>query len=102
MDVEYRESDGMCRKAENELAVNGVDGGKEEKAEEDGERESKSLLGANGRTAAPKRQRSARRKVQWNDRDGNKLVEVLEFQPSDSSDSDEEDDDADPCICTIM
>ncbi|KAK2643742.1 hypothetical protein Ddye_018937 [Dipteronia dyeriana] len=41
-----------------------------------------------------------RRKVQWNDRNGNKLVEVLEFEPSDASDSDDEESDS--CICTIM
>ncbi|KAK4765898.1 hypothetical protein SAY87_007540 [Trapa incisa] len=40
-----------------------------------------------------------RRKVQWNDRNGNNLAEVLEFQPSDSSESDEE---KDSCICTVM
>lgn len=28
-----------------------------------------------------RRQRSSRRRVQWNDRNGNKLVEVLEYQP---------------------
>ncbi|KAK3187665.1 hypothetical protein Dsin_027226 [Dipteronia sinensis] len=41
-----------------------------------------------------------RRKVQWNDRNGDKLVEVLEFEPSDASDSDDEESDS--CICTIM
>lgn len=41
-----------------------------------------------------------RRKVQWNDNNGNKLAEVLEFVPSDASDSDEEDSDS--CVCTIM
>ncbi|KAF3968693.1 hypothetical protein ACB098_02G091400 [Castanea mollissima] len=41
-----------------------------------------------------------RRKVQWNDKNGNKLAEVLEFDPSDASDSDDEDSDS--CICTIM
>ncbi|KAF9673601.1 hypothetical protein SADUNF_Sadunf10G0041100 [Salix dunnii] len=40
------------------------------------------------------------RKVQWNDNNGNKLVEVLEFEPSDDSDSEEEDKDS--CLCTIM
>uniref|UniRef100_A0A7N0U4K8 Uncharacterized protein n=1 Tax=Kalanchoe fedtschenkoi TaxID=63787 RepID=A0A7N0U4K8_KALFE len=40
------------------------------------------------------------RKVQWNDRNGHNLVEVLEFDPSDRSDSDDED--LDSCICTIM
>ncbi|XP_057431230.1 uncharacterized protein LOC130724077 [Lotus japonicus] len=42
-----------------------------------------------------------RLKVQWNDRNGNKLVEVLEYEPSDVSDSDD-DEDSDSCICTIM
>ncbi|XP_022722918.1 uncharacterized protein LOC111280033 [Durio zibethinus] len=41
-----------------------------------------------------------RRKVQWNDKNGNKLAEVLEYQPSDVSDSDVEDSDS--CICIIM
>ncbi|XP_039154969.1 uncharacterized protein LOC120286661 [Eucalyptus grandis] len=41
-----------------------------------------------------------RRKVQWNDSNGNSLTEVLEFQPSEPSDSD--DDDNDSCVCTIM
>uniref|UniRef100_A0A6N2MQP1 Uncharacterized protein n=1 Tax=Salix viminalis TaxID=40686 RepID=A0A6N2MQP1_SALVM len=42
-----------------------------------------------------------RRKVQWNDDNGNKLEEVLEFEPSDTGDSDEENA-ADSCYCTIM
>lgn len=41
-----------------------------------------------------------KRKVQWLDRDGSKLAEILEFQPSDVSDSDEEDSDS--CLCRIM
>lgn len=41
-----------------------------------------------------------RRKVQWNDANGNKLAEILEFQPSDVSDND--DDDSDTCFCRIM
>lgn len=41
-----------------------------------------------------------RMKVQWNDRNGNNLAEVLEFQPSDVSDTEEED--ADSCFCIIM
>lgn len=44
-----------------------------------------------------------RRKVRWNDSHGNELVEVWEFQPSDTSDSDdEEDDDSQACTCAIM
>ncbi|PPD77050.1 hypothetical protein GOBAR_DD26025 [Gossypium barbadense] len=42
-----------------------------------------------------------RRKVQWNDRNGDKLVEIMEFEPSDVSDS-EDDEDKDSCICIIM
>ncbi|CAM8896191.1 unnamed protein product [Rhodiola kirilowii] len=38
--------------------------------------------------------------VQWSDANGNKLAEVLEFQPSDASDSEEEESDA--CLCCIM
>ncbi|XWS53760.1 hypothetical protein CRYUN_Cryun10bG0027900 [Craigia yunnanensis] len=41
-----------------------------------------------------------RRKVQWNDKNGNKLAEILEFEPSDVSDSDDEDSDS--CICNLM
>ncbi|KAE8714651.1 Actin-related protein 2/3 complex subunit 2 [Hibiscus syriacus] len=42
-----------------------------------------------------------RRKVQWNDRNGNKLVEIMEFEPSDVSDSDDVNDE-DSCICIII
>ncbi|CAI8603028.1 unnamed protein product [Vicia faba] len=38
------------------------------------------------------------KRVQWNDMIGNKLVEVVEYEPSDDSDS--EDDDS--CICSLM
>uniref|UniRef100_A0A803LML8 Uncharacterized protein n=1 Tax=Chenopodium quinoa TaxID=63459 RepID=A0A803LML8_CHEQI len=42
------------------------------------------------------------KKVQWNDTNGgNKLAEIVEFQPSDVSDSDD-DEDSDSCFCTIM
>ncbi|KAJ6814470.1 uncharacterized protein M6B38_297795 [Iris pallida] len=72
----------------------------EETEEGDGERDL--LLGSKPKPAlvngggggglAKKRQhqRGSRRRVQWNDRNGNKLVEVLEFQPSDTSDSEDE------------
>ncbi|CAL9061883.1 unnamed protein product [Musa acuminata subsp. burmannicoides] len=72
-------------------------------SDEEGEdRETDSLLtssSVNGGLEG-KQQKSSRRKVQWNDRNGNKLVEVLEFEPSDSSDS--EDEYGDSCICNIM
>ncbi|XP_019433865.1 PREDICTED: uncharacterized protein LOC109340597 [Lupinus angustifolius] len=41
-----------------------------------------------------------RRKVQWNDKNGNNLAEVLIYEPSDVSDS--EDEDPDSCICAVM
>ncbi|MED6131621.1 hypothetical protein PIB30_011219 [Stylosanthes scabra] len=43
----------------------------------------------------------SRRRVQWNDKNGKKLFEVLEYEPSDVSES-EDDDDEDACMCTIM
>lgn len=49
---------------------------------------------------ARKGQRGSKRRVQWKDSHGKKLVEVLEFQPSDSSDSDDEY--LDTCICSVM
>ncbi|KAL6571394.1 hypothetical protein OROHE_003037 [Orobanche hederae] len=41
-----------------------------------------------------------KRKVQWLDKSGDELAQILEFQPSDVSDS--EDEDSDFCICRIM
>ncbi|XP_011073570.1 uncharacterized protein LOC105158483 [Sesamum indicum] len=41
-----------------------------------------------------------RKSVQWLDKNGDKLAEILEFQPSDVSDSDEEESDS--CMCRIM
>lgn len=49
---------------------------------------------------AQKGRRRPNRRVQWKDRHGKKLTEVLEFQPSDSSDSDDEY--LDTCMCSIM
>ncbi|KAL6659986.1 hypothetical protein ACP70R_002108 [Stipagrostis hirtigluma subsp. patula] len=49
---------------------------------------------------ARKGHKGPKRRVQWKDRHGKKLTEVLEFQPSDSSDSDDEY--LDTCICSIM
>ncbi|XP_008796351.1 uncharacterized protein LOC103711838 [Phoenix dactylifera] len=63
----------------------GVDKGEEE----DGDTNFLLRPSSNGGLAG-KRQKSSRRKVQWNDRNGNNLVEVLEFQPSDSSDSEDD------------
>ncbi|KAJ1292931.1 hypothetical protein BS78_01G028600 [Paspalum vaginatum] len=49
---------------------------------------------------ARKGRKRPNRRVQWKDRHGKKLSEVLEFQPSDSSDSDDEY--LDTCICSVM
>ncbi|KAF5202275.1 Heterogeneous nuclear ribonucleoprotein [Thalictrum thalictroides] len=65
--------------------------------EEEEDEELKTLLSP-PRGGMSKNPKKARQKVQWNDRTGNKLVEILEFQPSDASDTD--DDDLDSCICT--
>ncbi|PKA53668.1 hypothetical protein AXF42_Ash009164 [Apostasia shenzhenica] len=53
-----------------------------EKGEEDGG-ETNTLLASAMKKGGMKgrRQRSKRKKVQWNDRNGNKLAEVMEFQP---------------------
>ncbi|XP_072988059.1 uncharacterized protein [Typha latifolia] len=68
---------------------------------EEKEGEKNSLLVRVGKGGmARKGKKSSRRKVQWNDSNGKKLVEVLEYQPSDSSDSDDEY--LDSCICTLM
>ena len=55
-----------------------------DKAEEEDDGESKSLLQSAKVTnggMAKKRHKSSRRRVQWNDRNGNKLAEILEYQP---------------------
>ncbi|CAL0299846.1 unnamed protein product [Lupinus luteus] len=44
--------------------------------------------------------KTRRKKVQWNDKNGNKLVQVLEYEPSDVSDS--ENGNEDSCMCTIL
>ncbi|XP_060180503.1 uncharacterized protein LOC132610223 [Lycium barbarum] len=68
--------------------------------EKDEDDESKALLLPSRKGGLSKKTVKPKRKVQWNDTNGNKLTEVLEFQPSDASDSD--DDESDSCICRIM
>lgn len=64
--------------------------------------ESKRLLSPPRIGEISKEDSKTKRKVQWNDTNGgNKLAEVVEFQPSDVSDTDD-DDDSDSCFCTIM
>ncbi|XP_019441099.1 PREDICTED: uncharacterized protein LOC109346150 isoform X2 [Lupinus angustifolius] len=61
--------------------------------------DSKSLLPPRigGMSRKSDNSKTHRKKVQWNDKNGKKLVEVLEYEPSDS-----ENEDDDSCICTIM
>lgn len=49
-------------------------------ADREKDSESNSLLPPR-RGGMSKKPQKLRRKVQWNDRNGNKLVEILEFQP---------------------
>ncbi|XP_019228296.1 PREDICTED: uncharacterized protein LOC109209480 [Nicotiana attenuata] len=69
-------------------------------ASKDEDDETKALLLPCKKGGLSKDKGKPKRKVQWNDTNGNKLAEVLEFQPSDVSDSD--DDESDSCICRIM
>ncbi|XP_071720448.1 uncharacterized protein [Rutidosis leptorrhynchoides] len=68
--------------------------------ENEEEDESKKLLLPKKGGLSKKKSAKKNRKVQWNDKNGNKLTEVLEYQPSDVSDS--EDEESDACICNIM
>ncbi|XP_020079699.1 uncharacterized protein LOC109703496 isoform X1 [Ananas comosus] len=70
-----------------------VEFGSEEVVDKEEDEEETNMLlrtTVNGGIVEGKGPKSSRRKVQWNDLNGNKLVEVLEFQPSDSSDSEED------------
>ncbi|KAJ0624005.1 putative light-harvesting complex-like protein OHP2 [Helianthus annuus] len=80
-----------------------IDNGNQEKGGEkveDEDDESKKLLLPKKGGLSKKKSGNKHRKVQWNDRNGYKLAEVLEYQPSDVSDSEDEDEDS--CICNIM
>ncbi|KAL8171302.1 hypothetical protein V2J09_023106 [Rumex salicifolius] len=59
--------------------------------------ELESLLVAGDRACKEelKLKRKKKRKVQWNDINGNSLVEIREYLPSDE-------DESNPCFCTIM
>ncbi|XXG89843.1 hypothetical protein AAC387_Pa12g1750 [Persea americana] len=96
MDLDVRSSDRLNNSSvddvESKPKGNGVDREEYE--------ESNALLSPR-RGGMSKKPRKVRRKVKWNDRNGNKLFEILEFQPSDTSDSDD-DDGTDSCFCVIM
>ncbi|KAG4397668.1 hypothetical protein AAZX31_10G179400 [Glycine max] len=85
------------------LTVASLEGRKVEDRNKEDDSDSNSLLPLRKGGISRKSDKTYRkRKVQWNDRIGNKLVEVLEYEPSDVSDSEDEDDGGDPCICSIM
>ncbi|KAL8104865.1 uncharacterized protein LOC141679007 [Apium graveolens] len=64
------------------------------------EDETTTLLVPPRRGGLSRKVEKSQRKVMWNDNNGNKLAQVLEYQPSDVSDSDEEESDS--CFCRIM
>ncbi|KAK1260950.1 hypothetical protein QJS04_geneDACA002319 [Acorus gramineus] len=84
----------MTRSVDGDCGDGGVGGMGERKGDE----ESNALLPSDEKRTA---MIGSRRKVRWNDCNGEKLVQVLEFEPSDTSDS-EEDEESDSCMCTIM
>lgn len=67
---------------------------------EEEEDETTTLLVPPRRGGLSRKVEKSQRKVMWNDNNGNKLAQVLEYQPSDASDSDEEESDS--CLCRIM
>lgn len=78
MDLDVRSSDRLNNNSsvddvESKPKENGVD------REED--EESNALLSPRRGGMSKKPPRKVRRKVKWNDRNGNKLFEILEFQP---------------------
>ncbi|KAF8388267.1 hypothetical protein HHK36_026933 [Tetracentron sinense] len=95
MDKEVTDSNSCNNKPSAKIESQKVEVG----ADREDDDESNSLLSPR-RGGISKWPRKSRQKVQWNDRNGNKLVEVLEFQPSDESDTDDEDSES--CICTVM
>ncbi|KAL9996951.1 hypothetical protein Hdeb2414_s0007g00254951 [Helianthus debilis subsp. tardiflorus] len=84
---------------ESKLIENGNQEKGGEKVEDEDDESKKLLLPKKG-GLSKKKSGNKHRKVQWNDRNGYKLAEVLEYQPSDVSDSEDEDEDS--CICNIM
>lgn len=66
----------QCNGIKNSIGLNCTDDVEEE-------RETVSLLppAVKGDVGGREQRNHSRRKVQWNDRNGNNLVEVMEFQP---------------------
>lgn len=76
MDLDVRN----CEKQRSKQDVDMVSEKDKDGVDKEENEESNSLLSPRGGGMA-KSERSSRRKVQWNDKNGNKLFEVLEFQP---------------------
>ncbi|XP_028769568.1 uncharacterized protein LOC114737205 [Neltuma alba] len=95
MDTDAKDSNGCVNKPVASVDAERV----EDRTNGEDDSDSHSLLPPR-RGGLSRKSDKTRRKVQWNDRNGNQLVEVLEFIPSDDSDS--EDEESDSCICTIM
>ncbi|KAH7669755.1 ssDNA-binding transcriptional regulator domain-containing protein [Dioscorea alata] len=96
------DADPACRDGYKVSAVDGSEQEGVDKGDDDGDGDGKRLSlhpSAVNCVMPGERPKSLGRKVTWNDVNGNKLVEVLEFYPSDTSDSEDEQDD---CVCTIM
>ncbi|CAK8572011.1 unnamed protein product [Lathyrus sativus] len=94
--------DGVNRCVNNPVAVASLDCKKVDEDHVNGKNDSDSndllTLPRKGGMSRKLNKSKTSKRVQWNDMIGNKLVEVLEYEPSDDSDS--EDDDS--CICSIM
>ncbi|KAJ0966528.1 hypothetical protein J5N97_023445 [Dioscorea zingiberensis] len=95
------DADPTCRDGYKPSAVDGVELDGVDKGEDDGDVDGTRSLPTSAMNGdmPGEQSKSLGRKVTWNDLNGNKLVEVLEFYPSDTSDSEDERDD---CICTII
>ncbi|KAH7669753.1 ssDNA-binding transcriptional regulator domain-containing protein [Dioscorea alata] len=96
------DADPACRDGYKVSAVDGSEQEGVDKGDDDGDGDGKRLSlhpSAVNCVMPGERPKSLGRKVTWNDVNGNKLVEVLEFYPSDTSDSEDEQDD---CVCTII
>ncbi|KAG9143053.1 hypothetical protein Leryth_006309 [Lithospermum erythrorhizon] len=98
MEVSNKDSENDMSKPLNGLGdaknVNVISNGEEEEDDDEGQ----ALLPKEG--ALSEKCDKKRRKVQWNDRNGDKLAEILEFEPSEVGDSDDEESDS--CLCRIM
>ena len=79
-----KEANGGCVNNNKPVAVASLDGVKVEEGHANGEDDSDSnslLPPRRGGMSRKSENKTRSRKVQWNDKNGNKLVEVLEYEP---------------------